>query len=262
MSGTSGKSVLDAVASVGKKTTTPRKITATSPAQKIVAKAAEMQNKAINASTTVMPVKEKATTSQKPSAKPMLKTVAVAKTAPAKPAPTKSSAKDTETRKLVSEIIETAENAAQAAQKNAKITKPTVKTTAENMTETFISAIGKPDAVLGMSAFSYFMDTAENMQNKTAEIADSIKETHETNKANAALIKESACDTMQDISSAYFDTMQKSMSCSTMTELANINMEYASKIQHACNDMMSIMGKASYSTFRETMSLWTNNVRK
>lgn len=204
MSGTSGKSALAAVASVGKKTTT-----------------------------------RKTTTKSAPSA----------------------SAAKTETSKLVSEIIETAENAAQEAQNGMESLQSAVKENTENLAKSFSDAMNA-EAPFGMSAFGYLMDTAENIQNKTAEMADSIKETHETNKANVALIQESACDTMTDISSAYFETMEKSISCESMSDLANLNMEYASKVQHAYNDMMSIMGKASYSTMRETMSLWTNGSKK
>jgi len=211
MSGTSGKSALAAVASVGKKTTTRK------------------------------------TTTRKTTTKP----TASASTSGAK----------TETSKLVSEIIETAENAAQEAQGNMEQFQSAIKDTTENLAKSFSEAMNT-EAPFGMSAFDYLMDTAENMQNKTAEMADSIKETHETNKANVALIQESACDTMTDISSAYFETIEKSISCESMSDLANLNMEYASKVQHACNDMMSIMGKASYSTMRETMSLWTSSSKK
>ncbi|MEM6602889.1 MAG: hypothetical protein AAF621_02460 [Pseudomonadota bacterium] len=234
MTGTSSqKAALAAVAAVGKKTTGT--------------KATKPQATASTATQTAETTAKTATASN--TAQSATKPVATKATSNANAA--------SDTNKIVSDIIQTAEQAAQKAQENLTNIQKEAQATMNNMVSQFTNIAELEAFQDGSSAVNFMLNSLENVHNRTVEIAENLQDAQHSTQANIMLMRESARDTLKDVSDAYFEAAQKSISSQSPADVISNQLECASKIRSAYSDMFSIISKASYSVLRESMALFS-----
>ena len=99
-------------------------------------------------------------------------------------------------------------------------------------------------------------ENIEKIHNHSFAFADNIHDSRVSARHSASIVQETTLDGVSNISSAYFDAVSKSVCSETPTDFISHQMECVSKIQKAYSDMFSIIGKESYKTWRETLSLF------